>query len=682
MPPANLVNLEAVGKSYGVRPLLADVSLGVHAGDRIGVLGVNGGGKTTLLEVLAGIEPPDDGRVSHARSLRMAVVTQRGELPPGATVREVALARWRSTDLVWDAEHEWAADPRVRAVLSGLGVGAVGMDTPVARLSGGERRRVALAAALVGELDLVVLDEPTNHLDVEGVRWLAEHLLARRCATIVVTHDRWFLDTVCGRIWEVVDGRVEQYEGGYADWVFARAERARQAEATESTRRNLARTELAWLRRGAPARTSKPRYRIEAAEALIADVPPPRDAVELTAFARRRLGKTVLELEDVTALAGDKMLLDGVTWRIGPGDRIGIVGVNGSGKTTLLRLLAGEAPPASGRLVRGQTVRLAHLRQELTAPAPDDPHAGGGGASGDVHAGERRRLGDPHSGDGGPFGDLHSGGPHGDAGARSDSAAVLSALPERLRVLEAVEEVARYVTLGKHELSAAQLAERLGFSPARQRTPVAELSGGERRRLALTRLLMTEPNVLLLDEPTNDLDIDTLQQLERLLDSWAGTLVVVSHDRYLVERVCDTVVALFGDGRITHLPGGVEEYLARWDAADTPDTVSVGAAGAVAGAAGTAGGARAAGAAAGSAGSAGAAASSAEQRAARKDVVRIERQLDRLAERQAAMHQAVLDAGGDVDRLVELDGQLRAVQAEKDALELEWLSAAEAAESS
>ncbi len=595
MPPANLINLETVGKSYGIRPLLDGVSLGVHAADRIGVLGVNGGGKTTLLEVMAGVEPPDSGRVSHARSLRMAVVTQRDELPAGATVREVALARWQRV-----AVHEWAADPHVRSVLDGLGLNAVGLDTPVDRLSGGERRRVALAAALVGELDLVLLDEPTNHLDVEGVRWLADHLLARRCAAVVVTHDRWFLDTVCGRTWEVVDGRVEQYDGGYADWVFARAERARQAEAAESTRRNLARAELAWLRRGAPARTSKPRFRIEAAEALIADVPPPRDSVELMSFARRRLGRTVVELEGVTATVGDRTLLDNVTWRVGPGDRLGIVGVNGSGKSTLLRLLAGELSPHAGRRVEGPTVRIAHLRQELTD------------------------------------------------------------LPESSRVLEAVEEVARYVTLGKHELSASQLAERLGFSPARQRTPVSELSGGERRRLALTRLLMAEPNVLLLDEPTNDLDIDTLQQLERLLDSWAGTLVVVSHDRYLVERVCDTVVALFGDGRITHLPGGIDEYLARRDAAA-----------ALNGAAGSA-----------ATSDQGARTSAAELRSARKDVVRLERQLDRLAERQATLQQALLDAGSDVDRLVELDSQLRSVLAEKDELELAWLTAAEAVDNS
>ena len=497
----NLVNLESVAKSYGVKPLLDGVSLGVAAGDRIGVVGLNGGGKTTLLEVLGGIEPADDGRVSRVRGLRQAVVTQRTELPDGSTVRNAVLDPLGITE-----EHEWAADPRARSILGGLGIMGYGIDAPVTTMSGGERRRVALAAALVQELDLLILDEPTNHLDVEGVRWLAEHLLARGTALVVVTHDRWFLDTVCTRTWEVVGGKVEQYEGGYADWVFARAERARLAATLEEKRRNLARKELAWLRRGPPARTSKPRYRIEAAESLIADVPPPRDSVELLAFAKRRLGRTVLELEDASVSAGDKSLVVRQTWRIGPGDRIGLVGVNGSGKTTLLRLLAGAVEPSEGKRIQGQTVRFAYLSQEL-----------------------------------------HD-------------------LPGTLRVLEAVEEIARRVTLGKQEMSASQLAERFGFPAARQWTPVSDLSGGERRRLQLARLLMAEPNVLLLDEPTNDLDIDTLQQLEDLLDSWPGTLVVVSHDRYLVERVCDTVVALLGDGRITDLPGGIEEYLARRDA--------------------------------------------------------------------------------------------------------------------
>ncbi|GAB2746103.1 ABC-F family ATP-binding cassette domain-containing protein [Amycolatopsis magusensis] len=587
----NLVNLESVSKSYGVRPLLDNVSLGVGEGERIGVVGLNGGGKTTLLEVLTGIAGPDSGRVSQVRGLRMAVVTQRTELI-GETVREAALA-------AYGAEHEWAADARVRSIVEGLGIIGLGLDNPTATLSGGERRRVALAAALVGELDLVVLDEPTNHLDVEGVRWLADHLLARRVALVVVTHDRWFLDTVCGQTWEVVGGRVEQYEGGYADWVFARAERARLAATMEEKRQNLARKELAWLQRGAKARTSKPRYRIEAAEALISDVPPPRDSVELMSFARRRLGKTVVELEDVTLAAGEKALLDNVTWRIGPGDRIGLVGVNGSGKTTLLKALAGEVPLADGRRIEGKTVRLAHLTQEL-----ED-------------------------------------------------------LPGHLRVLEAVEEVAGRVVLGKHELSASQLAEKLGFPPARQWTPVEDLSGGERRRLQLVRLLMAEPNVLLLDEPTNDLDIDTLQQLEDLLDSWPGTMVVVSHDRYLVERVCDAVYGLFGDGRITHLPGGIEEYLKRRlssvperqatkrapEPADDQPKLS-----------------------------------SAEVRALGKELSRLERKLDQLHDKEQKLHARLLEAATDPAKLMELNAQLKTVQAEKDEVEQRWLETSEAVE--
>jgi ATP-binding cassette subfamily F protein uup len=586
----NLVNLEAVSKSFGMKPLLDKVSLGVGAGDRIGVVGLNGGGKTTLLELLAGLEPADTGRVSRGRDLRQAVVTQRTELPEGSTVRHAVLDPLGIT-----AEHEWAADPRARGILEGLGITALGVDSPVATMSGGERRRVALAAALVQELDLLILDEPTNHLDVEGVRWLAGHLLARGTALVVVTHDRWFLDTVATRTWEVVGGRVEQYEGGYADWVFARAERARLAATAEDKRRNLARKELAWLRRGPPARTSKPRYRIEAAEALISDVPPPRDSVELLAFAKRRLGRTVLELEDVSVTLGSRTLVDGLTWRLGPGDRIGLVGVNGSGKTTVLRLLAGVLEPESGKRVQGQTVRLAYLSQEL-----------------------------------------HD-------------------LPGSLRVLEAVEEIARRVTLGKQEMSASQLAERFGFPAARQWTPVADLSGGERRRLQLARLLMAEPNVLLLDEPTNDLDIDTLQQLEDLLDGWPGTLVVVSHDRYLVERVCDAVYALFGDGGVTHLPGGIEEYLARRDAAlRAPAPPPAAARPAVS--------------------------SAAEQRAARKELARLERRLEALSSREAQLHTALAAAATDAEKLLALDAELRDVVAEKATVEQRWLDIADLAE--
>nr|WP_042190288.1 ABC-F family ATP-binding cassette domain-containing protein [Kibdelosporangium sp. MJ126-NF4]CEL19219.1 putative ABC transporter ATP-binding protein [Kibdelosporangium sp. MJ126-NF4]CTQ94981.1 putative ABC transporter ATP-binding protein [Kibdelosporangium sp. MJ126-NF4] len=588
---ANLVNLESVSKSYGVRPLLDAVSLGVGEGDRIGVVGLNGGGKTTLLEVLAGIEPADSGRVSRTRDLRMAVVTQRTELPPGGTVRNAVL-----DPLGFTADHEWAADAKVRAVLDGIGLSALGLDAPLDRMSGGERRRVALAAALVQELDLVILDEPTNHLDIEGVRWLADHLLARRTALVVVTHDRWFLDTVCSRTWEVQNGRVEQYEGGYADWAFARAERARLSDTLEEKRRNLAAKELAWLRRGAPARTSKPRYRIEAAEALIANVPPPRDGVELMAFAKRRLGKTVIELEDVSLSVPGRTLLDHVTWRIGPGDRIGLVGVNGSGKTTLLRLLAGESEPETGKRLQGQTVRLAYLSQELAD------------------------------------------------------------LPGELRVLEAVEEIARRVTLGKQEMSASQLAEKFGFPPNRQWTPVSDLSGGERRRLQLSRLLMAEPNVLLLDEPTNDLDIDTLQQLEDVLDSWPGTLVVVSHDRYLVERVCDEVYALFGDGRAKHLPGGIDEYLSRRTAmiaAPAPAAAEK---------------------------APKPKSNASDQRAAGKELARLERSLGKLDKREAELHTALAEAATDPDRLLELDAQLRDLVKEKAEVEERWLEIADSVE--
>ncbi len=619
---ANLINLEQVHKSFGITPLLDNVSLGVQEGERIGVVGLNGGGKTTLLEVLTGIEQPDSGRVSRINGLRIAVVTQRGVLPEGATVGEVVLAGLAEdarTSGAYDghgggsprnhggprerrdvpavAEHEWAANSRIRSVLEGIGIADLGMESSVANLSGGERRRVALAAALVRELDLLVLDEPTNHLDVEGVQWLAEHLLARRSALVVVTHDRWFLDTIAMSTWEVVGGKVESYEGGYNDWIFARAERSRQADATEARRRNLARKELAWLRRGPQARTSKPRYRVEAAEALIADVPPPRDNVQLASFARKRLGRVVIELEDATLATPDgRELVRDLTWRLAPGERVGLVGVNGSGKTTLLRALAGDADPAAGKRIQGQTVRIGWLRQEL-----DD-------------------------------------------------------LPTDMRVLEAVSDVAERTMLGDKEISAGQLAERLGFTPAKQRTPVGDLSGGERRRLQLTRILMSEPNVLLLDEPTNDLDIDTLQQLEDLLDGWPGTLVVISHDRYLIERISDSTWALFGDGKLTNLPGGIEEYLRKRAAASAARRTSGSGAPVEASAPAT---------------------DSAAYRAARKEFGRLERALEKLTEREGRLHVALAEAATDPDKLVSLGAELKQVQAEKESTEMRWLELAE-----
>ncbi|MDN6618432.1 MAG: ATP-binding cassette domain-containing protein, partial [Corynebacterium variabile] len=366
----NLINLENVDKSYGLKTLLDGVSIGVNSGDRIGVVGLNGGGKSTLIRILAGLDTVDSGRVSRNNNLRMAVVSQDSDLP-GTTVGEAVLSGLTGASGTLET-HEWASDPRIRDVLEGIGVNdlgdGAGMDTPLEGLSGGERRRVGIAAALVRDLDLVILDEPTNHLDVEGVEWLAQHLLLRRCALVVVTHDRWFLDTVATTTWEVHDGTVDVFEGGYNDWTFARAERARQADAEEQRRANLARKELAWLRRGAPARTSKPRYRIEAAEALIKNVPAPRDNVELMSFATKRLGKKVIELEDATVTTPPpeaRVLVDDLTWRLAPGERIGLVGVNGSGKTTLLRTLAGEYPLAAGKRIEGRTVEIGWLRQEL-----------------------------------------------------------------------------------------------------------------------------------------------------------------------------------------------------------------------------------------------------------------------------------------------------------------------------
>ena len=610
--PLNLINCEDVSLSYGLKPLLDHVSLGISETDRIGIVGLNGGGKTTLLEVLTGLQQPDSGRVSRRSDLRFAVVTQRSPLPPGATVGESILS-----GMGLDS-YEWASDARIRSTMAGLGIGNLGLNTSVDNLSGGEKRRVALAAALVQELDLIILDEPTNHLDVEGVQWLADHLLSRHCAVVVVTHDRWFLDTIATRTWEVHDGQVDMYDGGYNDWVFARAERARQAAAAEQRRQNLMRKELAWLRRGAPARTSKPRYRIEAAEALIADVPEPRNSAELLKFSSKRLGKTVIDIFDgqLVSAAGD-VLIDHLNWMLAPGERIGLVGVNGSGKTTLLRALAGDYPLAGGKRVQGPTVHIVWLKQEL-----DD-------------------------------------------------------LPTDRTVLQSVEDVAGRVTIGKNELTASQLLERLGFRPARQRTPVKDLSGGERRSLQLTRILMDEPNVLLLDEPTNDLDIDSLQQLEDLLDQWAGTLVVVSHDRYLIERICDSTWALFGDGKLTNLPRGIEQYLeTRATLAKDATHQQAAQLGAEAADASTSQIAQLT--------AGGLVRGSAEERAVKKELGRLERTLQKLRNNEKALHDKLAAAASatpvDTQHLSELDRTLKAVLDEISEVEMEWLEKAETLE--
>ena len=610
--PINLINCEDVSLSYGLKPLLDHVSLGINETDRIGIVGLNGGGKTTLLEILTGLQEPDSGRVSRRSNLRFAVVTQRSPLPPGATVGEAILAS-QGLD-----SYEWASDARIRTTMAGLGIGNLGLNTPVEQLSGGEKRRVALAATLIQELDLIVLDEPTNHLDVEGVQWLADHLLSRHCAVVVVTHDRWFLDAIATRTWEVHDGQVDMYDGGYNDWVFARAERARQAAATEQRRQNLMRKELAWLRRGAPARTSKPRYRIEAAEALIEDVPEPRNSAELMKFSAKRLGKTVIDFFDgkLVGPSGD-VLVEHLNWMLAPGERIGLVGVNGSGKTTLLRTLAGDYPLAAGKRVQGPTVHIGWLKQELND------------------------------------------------------------LPTDRTVLQAVEDVAGRVTIGKNELTASQLLERLGFQPARQRTPVKDLSGGERRRLQLTRILMDEPNVLLLDEPTNDLDIDTLQQLEDLLDQWAGTLVVVSHDRYLIERICDSTWALFGDGKLTNLPRGIEQYLERRaEMAENATRLQAAQLGAEAADATSSQEAQLT--------AGGLVRGSAEERAVKKDLRRLEHSLEKLRTQEKKLHDKLATAASatpvDTDLLADLDRELKSVLDEISEVEMEWLEKAETLE--
>ncbi|WP_336207934.1 ABC-F family ATP-binding cassette domain-containing protein [Nonomuraea sp. LPB2021202275-12-8] len=597
----NLVNLESVSHAYGPKPLLHDVSLGVEAGERIGVVGRNGGGKSTLLGVIAADVRPDSGRVTHTRGLRVGVLAQRDLLDPGQSVRELVLGEL--------AEHEWAGDQRVREILGNL-IGDLDLEAKAGDLSGGERRRTALAQLLIAEHDLIMLDEPTNHLDIEAIAWLAAHLAGRRSALVVVTHDRWFLDAVSTRTWEVVDGRVERYEGGYAAYVLAKAERARIAQAAEDRRQNLMRKEIAWLRRGPPARTSKPKFRVEAAQALIANEPPPRESVELLKFAAARLGRTVYDLEDVTLHAGGPdsgpLVLDDCTWQFGPGDRVGLIGVNGSGKSSVLRLLADTVKPDSGRIVRGKTVRLAHLSQELTELEPGR------------------------------------------------------------RVLETVEEIRKYIQVGKKEWTASQLLERLGFKGEEQWKVVGDLSGGERRRLQLLRLLMDDPNVLLLDEPTNDLDIETLNELEDLLDAWPGTLILVTHDRYFLERVTDRCVALLGDGRLSFLPGGVDEYLERR-------------------AAGTAFTARVAEAAAAPAASQPTPASpdpalglsAKEERELRKELNRLERQLDKLGTQEAKLHAAMAEAASDYAKLGSLDAQLRDILAQKDTVEGEWLELAD-----
>jgi len=578
----NVVNIEEVSKAFDIKELLVGVSLGVSEGDRIGIVGRNGSGKSTLMKVIAGVESPDSGRVTKSNSARIGILSQVDHENPHSTVGEVVLG---------DSEkHEWASEPNIREVFTGL-FGSFDdhiFERKFGELSGGERRRVGLAKLLINELDLILLDEPTNHLDVEGVAWLAQYLNNRKgLALTVVTHDRWFLDAVTDRTWEVVEGKVEEYDGGYSAFVLAKAERARQGSVMDARRNALIRKELAWLRRGAPARTTKPKFRVDAANVLIQGEPEPRNQGELLKFALNRLGKTVYEAHHLQVKLGDNELIDDLYWNIGPGDRIGIVGINGAGKTTLMRTLVGEIQPTAGKLVTGITVKPAFLTQHLAELDPS------------------------------------------------------------WRVLEAVEKVANRVEIGgARELSASQLCERLGFDRESQWTPVGDLSGGEKRRLQLTRLLMDSPNVLLLDEPTNDFDIETLTELEDLLDSYGGTLIVISHDRYFLERVCDRFVGLLGDKSVRDLPRAVDEYLELRQDAMNQQTVAQ---------------------------KEKKSSSAAQERQLKKDKVRLERQMEKadmrinqlLAEQEAAAFES--------SNLMEIERELEKIVLEKENLEQEWL---------
>ena len=577
----NLVNLEGISKAFDIRPLLTKVSIGVSEGDRIGIVGRNGAGKSTLMKIIGGIEKADEGRVTQGNSVRVGMLSQVDLADKNATVGDLVIGD--------RAKHEWASDSKIREVFTGLfgGFDDHLFERVFVTLSGGEKRRVGLAKLLIDELDLIMLDEPTNHLDVEGVDWLAQHLNARKdLAVLVVTHDRWFLDAVTDRTWEVVGGALEEYDGGYSAYVLAKAERARQTSAMDARRNQLIRKELAWLRRGAPAQTVKPKFRVDAANELISSEPAPRDKSELLKFALNRLGRTVLEYQHAKITAGDKELISELTWNIGPGDRFGIVGINGAGKTTLMRTMAAELEVAAGKLVTGITVKVAFLTQHLDELDPT------------------------------------------------------------WRVLEAVENVANHIEIGKgRTLSASQLCERLGFDRDGQWTPVGDLSGGEKRRLQLTRLLMDSPNVLLLDEPTNDFDIETLTELEDLLDSFGGTLIVISHDRYFLERVCDRFVGLLGDGQLRDLPRGVDQYLEdraralRGGSSQGEKKVS----------------------------------SAQTERLLKKDLARVERQIAKAREKLVTLKSEQSEASFDANRLIEIANEITSIESELVQREEEWL---------
>lgn len=571
---------------YPTQVLFESLTVGVSDGDRIGIVGRNGDGKSTLLGLLTGSVRPDAGRVTRRSGLRVGALSQADTLVSGRTV---------GATLVGDRPaHEWAGDARIRDVVGGL-VSDIDWDARIATLSGGQRRRVQLAALLIGEWDVIALDEPTNHLDIDGITWLAGHLGQRWARNVggllVVTHDRWFLDEVATTTWEVHDGTVEPFEGGYAAYVLQRVERDRRAAVAEAKRQNLMRKELAWLRRGPPARTSKPKFRIDAANQLIADVPPLRNTVELAKLATARLGKDVIDLLDVSVSFGGQPVLRDVEWRIGPGERSGIVGANGAGKSTLLGLIVGTVRPDTGKVKRGKTVRLGVLDQQGDELAP--------------LAGER--------------------------------------------VVDVLGRLRSGYQVDGRDVTPAQLLERLGFARAHLSARIGELSGGQRRRLQLMLTLLSEPNVLLLDEPTNDVDTDMLAAAEDLLDSWPGTLIVVSHDRYLLERVTDQQYAIL-DGRLRHLPGGVDEYL-RLSAALAAKRLEPASRKATSGA---------------------------ELRAAQKEMAAVERRLARLAEQREAKHVELAEHDqSDHVGLNRLTQELRDLENEVAATEDRWLELSE-----
>lgn len=602
-----LISCKDVHLEYPTRRVLAGVTLGVAEGDRVGIVGKNGDGKSTLLSVVTGALEPDAGDVTMRRGTRVGVLGQKDALDDGATVGESVVGEL--------ADHEWAGDQRIRGIVAAL-IGDLAWDARVGTLSGGQRRRVDLARLLIGDWDVLALDEPTNHLDMRAIAWLAEHLKARwnrgEGALLVVTHDRWFLDEVCLAMWEVHDGVVDPFEGGYSAYIQQRLERDRQARAMEERRQNILRKELAWLARGPQARGTKPKFRVEAARDLIADVPPMRNDIELHRLAVSRLGKTVVEMKNVTVQRGEKKVLDDVTWIIGPGDRYGILGANGAGKTTLLSVIDGSMPPTRGSVKIGQTVRFAVLSQRLDELMK--------------HAGRTVR-----------------------------------------EVLNTVKQ--RYMIDGK-EYTPAQLLERLGFEPGQQLTRVDELSGGQQRRLQLMLVLLSEPNVLILDEPGNDMDTDMLAILEDLLDSWPGTLLLVSHDRYLMERVTDHQFVVM-DGKVTHAPGGVDEFLKRLEERERAQVGAM-----PSGAPGTSGGAAV---------SAATAAAETPSGLSRSEEYRLRKQLSSVERKMEAQRKRIEEVQAGMASLPPTDfvalgkeqEKVNAAQAQLEELEMEWLEITE-----